>query len=71
MDKITEDIEILFLKVYPKNECFQQQILKKKIFILKFVKIATFYPKMDDDDDFGFNDASTHEGHLRQNGIST
>ena len=25
----------------------------------------------DDDDEFGFNDASTHEGHLRQNGELT
>ena len=25
----------------------------------------------EDDDEFGFNDASTHEGHLRQNCIST
>ena len=24
-----------------------------------------------DDDEFRFNDASTHEGHLRQNGILT
>ena len=23
----------------------------------------------DDDDDFGFDDATTHEGHLHQNGI--
>ena len=26
---------------------------------------------MDDDDEFRFNDASTHEGHLRQNGELT
>ena len=26
---------------------------------------------MDDDDEFRFNVASTHEGHLRQNGILT
>ena len=26
---------------------------------------------MDDDDEFRFNDASTHEGHLRQNGKLT
>ena len=25
----------------------------------------------DDDDEFRFNDASTHEGHLRQNGELT
>ena len=25
----------------------------------------------DDDDEFRFNDASTHEGHLRQNGVLT
>ena len=27
--------------------------------------------KEDDDDEFRFNDASTHEGHLRQNGELT
>ena len=27
--------------------------------------------KNDDDDEFRFNNASTHEGHLRQNGILT
>ena len=27
--------------------------------------------KDDDDDEFRFNDASTHEGHLRQNGELT
>ena len=26
---------------------------------------------LDDDDEFRFNDASTHEGHLRQNGELT
>ena len=26
---------------------------------------------MVDDDEFRFNDASTHEGHLRQNGVLT
>ena len=26
---------------------------------------------VDDDDEFRFNDASTHEGHLRQNGKLT
>ena len=26
---------------------------------------------VDDDDELGFNDVSTHEGHLRQNGIFT
>ena len=27
--------------------------------------------RQDDDDEFRFNDASTHEGHLRQNGELT
>ena len=27
--------------------------------------------EFDDDDEFRFNDALTHEGHMRQNGIST
>ena len=37
----------------------------KKIIILKFNN------KRIDDDEFRFNDASTHEGHLRQNGELT
>ena len=28
-------------------------------------------PPVDDDDEFRFNDTSTHEGHLRQNGVLT
>ena len=29
------------------------------------------YSRNDDDDEFRFNDASTHEGHLRQTGVLT
>ena len=46
------------------------KLLHKKTFDLKledrFIKT-----KNDDDDEFRFNDASTHEGHLRQNGKLT
>ena len=37
---------------------------QKIYFFLKFVDF-------DDDDEFRFNDTSTHEGHLHQNDIST
>ena len=30
-----------------------------------------FFQVINDDDEFRFNDASTHEGHLRQNGELT
>ena len=33
------------------------------------IKGLIFFPN--DDDEFRFNDASTHEGHLRQNGELT
>ena len=33
--------------------------------------MSTLVGHFDDDDEFRFNDASTHEGHLRQNGELT
>ena len=38
-------------------------------FVIHKTKIVFGYD--DDDDEFRFNDASTHEGHLRQNGELT
>ena len=44
--------------------CLQGQTIHKK-------GLPLFLPENDDDDEFRFNDASTHEGHLRQNGKLT
>ena len=40
------------------------------IFFVTFLLHKSAY-RDDDDDEFRFNDASTHEGHLRQNGELT
>ena len=38
---------------------------------LNNVECINLYVSANDDDEFRFNDASTHEGHLRQNGELT
>ena len=46
---------------------------KKIMNELSFLHFDTVIRRVegDDDDEFRFNDASTHEGHLRQNGVLT
>ena len=56
---------------------FTDHVLSLKICDLSAITITKSLPffsilqLQDDDDEFRFNDASTHEGHLRQNGELT
>ena len=43
-------------------------MLKRRLNQLPHLNLTV---KQNDDDEFGFNNASTNEGHLRQNGILT
>ena len=47
----------------PEDICKDSAIRHARFWRRRFLKV--------DDDEFRFNDASTHEGHLRQNGELT
>ena len=57
-----------FIKYNPKKFRFSNNWYLRSIYVERW--IVVYFPLLTDDE-FRFNDASTHEGHLRQNGELT